>query len=184
MRRFLGAVLLLGLIAVVGCGDGDSATLKAANQTLQTENDTLRARMQRLQDLVAAQDRAAQSKEPAPATQTSSSNPVIEIRKLEVYNSDGAARIDARVTNTSSVFVSYWYITADIYNSQGEYLGNAFSLGADLRPGSSQTNLWSFSNVNANEIATWKPAISQLRVRGRDWEEEDGASFFDLKVIE
>jgi len=183
MRVMYAALLFVGLAVMVGCGGDSRASLMAENHSLRIENDTLRARLQRLQDLVDKQYRATRYQASTPATRPLSSNSLIEIRLLKVYNFSGAARIDACVTNKSNLFISFWHITADIDNAQGEYLGNGFAIGSNLRPGSSHTNTWSFFDVNAYDIASWKPSISGLRVRGGGGEEEDGASYFDLKEV-
>jgi len=92
-------------------------------------------------------------------------NAILEIQQLKIYQPiESYTSIDFRLTNKSNMFIEFWTIEADIFNSDGEYLGHDLTIGKNLRADQSVTAQLNYANTIPREVASWKPYISEVHI--------------------
>jgi hypothetical protein len=87
----------------------------------------------------------------------------LQVSYLKIYQSSTEyTKIDIQIYNNSDVFLRYYEIVADIYTLSGQYLGHGMANGENLRPKQTATKQMLFADIQANEVASWKPSIGEL----------------------
>jgi hypothetical protein len=163
-------VFLICLTTLSGCQSSKDAEIAR----LKEENGQLRAKLG-IQTPTSTQGSA-------PSQVAVEGN--LDITRLKTYQNYTYAKIDIRVTNKSDLFLDYWEVHADVFDSGKKYLANAYTNGQNLRPGQSVTATLLINNVNSHEIASWQPSIGRATASQPGGARFDATRFLTTKEVE
>jgi hypothetical protein len=181
-RRPAAIILLACLTTLVGCDNADkakltnleaeNASLKARlealdNPRLEAENAALKARVEKLTQSYRELEKKlllTDSSQGEKSEQTGNSQGAageLQVKLLRICRSSAPSntRLEFHVTNNSDQFLSSWQIGADVYNRGGEYLAHGYEIGHNLRPRQTATASILLQDVQAQDVAKWKPQI-------------------------
>ncbi|MBI4180157.1 hypothetical protein HY522_12120 [bacterium] len=139
---------------------------------LKKENERLKAELDRPTPGVAA-----------PRNISSIKNPVIEIRKLKIYQLvSSVGSIDVKITNRSDAFIRYWSVTAEVYDKNGEYLGQGSANGHNLRPAKDAIDRIGLIDIRASDVREVKFRLRSIRIE-ENRDDVDATGEFDLREV-
>jgi hypothetical protein len=108
----------------------------------------------------------------------------LEVKVLKTVQSGDWTKMTIQVTNRSAAFLSYWSVSAAVYDATGTFLANQETNDANLRPQASALDDILLQNVNAANIASWKLSLGRITAK-RDTGDQllDAEQFFTLQEV-
>jgi hypothetical protein len=151
----------------------ETQRVSQANTTLSRENASLSRQLNELQEQARKQRQASED--------FLKKDGELEVTLMKTYQEGKYAYIDFTLTNRSEHFIETVGFGADIFDSAGGYLGHYDIVRSNLRPQTNVTASLLYENVSAARIATWKPAITQVKIGGPGGARIDKTRNFTLR---
>lgn len=108
----------------------------------------------------------------------------LEAQVLQVQQILDYAKMSIKVTNKSDAFISYWIISASVYDRNKQFLANAKTTGSNLRPGESSIKEFIFGNVEATAISSWKLRMEDITLQNETGENLwDAGNYFHFSEV-
>lgn len=163
-------ILITLVMLIIFCGGSANAT---SNQISQNSEGNTRLSEQRAGRSPETWDTAAQQ-----------GTSVLEFKFLKMYQSGSWAKVDFSLKNRSDQFIGFWQVSADLFDSKGEYLAHSYTNGHNLRAGQSLTATILVPDVRASAIKSWKLFIDNIRVEKGSGTSFDATRYYKLKELE
>ena len=112
------------------------------------------------------------------------SNAVFQVKLERIQQVGSYTVLHVKVTNNSKAFIGFWSVTAAIHDNQGKYLGQGFTNGQNLQPGSFAFSKINVDDVQAHTVAKWILRLDKMTIETSQGDKlPDGEKYFGLEEV-